>query len=260
MTGAGESREFEAVRLDDSTNDSRTILVADDIPMFRELAALFLARSARVVTAKDGSQALELATRTRPDLILADLHMPGMTGDELCRAIKADPELSDTPVIVMVGPQDGEDRARSVRAGADDLLVKPLNRVGLIEAVNRFLRWPEVRGLPRIECSLPVEMDRGQQTTWATARNLSRGGLFVETPQPVDLEMEVGLRFALPEVAHEFCPTAQVIWRNEQDSDELVTGVGLRFLEIDGAAEHELDEYVFHHRFTRELPQLGRLS
>jgi uncharacterized protein (TIGR02266 family) len=91
------------------------------------------------------------------------------------------------------------------------------------------------------------------------ARNMSRGGLFVETVDPVDLEMEVSLRFALPEIPHEFCPTAQVIWRSETDSDQLLRGMGLRFLEIDRRAERQLDNYVFHHRFSRELPLMGEL-
>ena len=242
----------------------RTILVADDLPMFRELASLFLARSARIVTAETGDEALLLAQQGRPDLILADLHMPGMSGDELCRAIKADPELCHTPVLVMIGSQDSGDRAAAVRAGADDLLTKPLDRVGLIEAVGRFLRWQEVRGLPRIDCSLPVGVERAgverdEATSWGMARNMSRGGLFVETVDPVDLEMEVSLRFALPEIPHEFCPTAQVIWRSDTDSDQLLRGMGLRFLEIDRRAERQLDEYVFHHRFSRELPLMGEL-
>lgn len=253
----------------------RTILLADDVATFREVGALFLARSARVVTAETCEQALALAKRERPDLILTSLRMPGMSGDELCRSIKADPNLAQTPVIVLLGANDGEARARAVRAGADDLLVKPLNRAGLTEAINRFLRWPEVRGLPRIECSVRVGVDRGVDvgvalgvdlrvnsqpvTTWCTARNLSRGGLFVETAQPAALENEVRLRFALPELPHEFSPTAQVVWRSPHDSSEQLAGMGLRFLEIDSDAEKQLDDYIFHHRFVRELPQTGVL-
>ena len=260
MTEAREAYETrEPERPLDAAPAERTILVADDIPMFRELAALFLTRSARVVTAEDGKQALDLARKLAPDLIIADLHMPGMNGDELCSAVKADPELAKTPVIVMIGSQDGEERARVVRAGADDLLVKPLNRMGLIEAVNRFLRFAEVRGLPRIDCSLPVGVDRDRVTTWGTALNLSRGGLFVETEDPAELDWEVALRFVLPNVSREFCPTAQVMWRAERDLNPIVRGMGLRFLALDGAAERQLDDYVFHHRFSRELPEMGRL-
>ena len=254
----------EAPAIDASMQDlaqpaSPLILVVDDLAMFRELGALFLTRSARVVTAESGEQALERARQQRPDLILTDLHMPGMKGDELCRIVKADPELGHIPVIVMIGPQDCPDRAAAVRAGADDLLVKPLNRMGLIEAVNRFLRWAEVRGLPRIECTLPVEIASNQGATWGTARNLSRGGLFVETVEPIKLADEVALRFALPSIPEEFCPTAQVIWRSDHDTDESFKGLGLRFLSIETTAERELDEYVFHHRFSRELPRYGDL-
>jgi uncharacterized protein (TIGR02266 family) len=242
-----------------SADGDRTILFVDDVPMFRELGALFLGRSARVVTASSGDAALDIARRVHPDLILTDFHMPGMQGDELCRIVKADPELQPTPVIVMLGPQDLHERAQVVRAGADDLLVKPLNRVGLIEAVNRFSRWESVRGLPRIDCALPVEVGHDRQATWGTARNLSRGGLYVETVNPLALETEVGLRFALPQINSEFSPTAQVIWRIERDTPEFGMGMGLRFLEIDGTQERRIDDYIFHHRFSRDLPLGGPL-
>lgn len=260
---------------DNAQHPRRTILVADDVAMFRELGSLFLARSARVVTASNGNEALELARSVRPDLILTDLHMPGMDGNELCRAVKADPELAQTHVILMIGPQDGSERARAVRSGADDVLVKPLNRVSLIEAVNRFLRWSEVRGLPRIDCSMPIEvecdgngngnaegdlaLDGDRATLWGTARNLSRGGLYVETSNPLELEREVRLRFALPAQSQQYCPTAQVVWRSERDTDEVVMGMGLRFLEIDCAEERQLDDYVFQHRFSRDLPLAAEL-
>ncbi len=250
----------------DSQRLGPTILVVNEVTLGRELETLFLSRTARVLTAETGQQALELARSERPDLILTDLQLAGLNGDELCHLIKTDPALHKTAVIVMFGANNGEERARSVRAGADDLLRKPLNRVGLIEAINRFLHWSEVRGLPRIECSVPVGVDQRRGTTWCTARNLSRGGLFVETLAPAELETEVRLRFALPERPQEFSPTAQVVWRSSDDTPTRVAGVagvagmGLRFLEIDSDAEKELDDYVFHHRFSRELPPTGALT
>ena len=259
MTSIYRNSEVVGPPAASTADGDRTILVVDDVPMFRELGALFLGRTSRVVTAASGEEAIEIARRVHPDLILTDLHMPGMKGDELCRIVKADPELGQTPVIVMLGPQDVEERARVVRSGADDLLVKPLNRVGLIEAVNRFSRWESVRGLPRVDCALPVEVDHDDTATWGTARNLSRGGLYVETITPLALECEVGLRFALPEVTSAFSPTAQVIWRSERDTAEFAMGMGLRFLDINGAAERRIDDYIFHHRFSRELPPGGPL-
>ncbi len=83
-----------------------TILVIDDAAMFRELGALFLARSGRVITADDGDQGLEALRRERPDVVVADLLMPGMSGDALCQVVKADPDLCETPVILVTSCDD----------------------------------------------------------------------------------------------------------------------------------------------------------
>ena len=96
----------------------RTILVVDDASMFRELESLFLARSGRVITAPSGAEALEMARRERPEVVVTDLDMPGMSGDALCKEIRNDGELRHTPVIAVISGEFGEDRARAVRAGA----------------------------------------------------------------------------------------------------------------------------------------------
>ncbi len=72
----------------------RTILLADDAPMFRELGSVFLARSGRVVTAEDGHQGLEALRTEKPSVVVADLDMPRMDGAELCRRIKGSEELT----------------------------------------------------------------------------------------------------------------------------------------------------------------------
>ncbi len=127
----------------------RKILIVDDAPMFRELESLFLARSGRVLTAEDGDEGLEIAQRERPDVIVTDLSMPGMRGDELCRRVKADPDLCRTPVIIVTGRNSGDEHEQAVRAGAADVVEKPVNRISLIQAVNHVLRLAE-RGLVRV--------------------------------------------------------------------------------------------------------------
>ena len=70
-----------------------TILVVDDAPLLRELAALFLARAGRVITAASGEEALAVARLEEPSLIVADVRMPGIDGATLCRTMKQDPLL-----------------------------------------------------------------------------------------------------------------------------------------------------------------------
>lgn len=222
----------------------RKILIVDDAPMFRELASLFLARCGRVITASSAGEALELARRERPDVIVTDLDMPGMGGDELCRCVKRDEEIGETPVIVVAGRDDPREHALAVRAGADDVVAKPIHRMALIQAVNRFLRGQGARGLARVPIETQVHIAYERQECWGVARNLSRGGMFVEAEHPMPPATEVELEFRLPSSGLEMSPTAQVIWSRERQLG-LPDGMGLQFLALDRASAEEIDSFVY---------------
>ena len=222
----------------------RKILIADDAAMFRELGALFLARSGRVITANNGFESLDMIRRHRPHVVVADLDMPSMDGEELCRRIKADPELRDTPVILVTGSELADERARAVRAGADDVIDKPISRIALIQAVNRFLRGHGPRALARVSIETEVHIVYEREERWGTARNLSRGGIFVEAEHPMAPCTEIALEFRLPDASFELAPTAQVIWSRERELGR-PDGMGLRFLALDRASAQEIDAFVY---------------
>jgi CheY-like chemotaxis protein/Tfp pilus assembly protein PilZ len=226
-------------------SDNRTILLVDDVPIFRELGALFLARAGRVVTAQSGDEALEIARREKPDLMLVDLLMPDLKGDDVCRFVKSDPDLHDIPVIMLVGDDSSSDWGRAVRSGANDVLAKPLCRVALNETVNRFLRGGTPVGSPRIDIDMPVELKLGSQTREGRLRNLSRGGVFVETECYTQEDSELGLSFVLPETESEITPTAQVIWRRRNRDTATGNGIGMRFVDITGTSIRTLEDYVY---------------
>ena len=225
--------------------EAKTILVVDDVPMFRELASVFLARTARVLTAAGPEQALEIARRERIDLIVADLHMPGMGGDGLCQAVKLDPDLCEIPVVLLLRGEDAEDSLRAVRVGADDMLCKPLAREQLISVTRHFLETGLTRGLPRVDVTTPVRLRTNLVQSWGTARNISRGGMLVETDCEFLPKTELELDFALPESSRHVKPLAQVVWSRESD-DLRTTSHGLRFLAIDAVAMRELDDFILH--------------
>ncbi len=94
----------------------KKILIVDDTAMFRELESLFLAGAGTVLGASTGAEALEIARREQPDVLVADLDMPDMDGETLCRAIKADRDLHRTPVILVTSGRTGLDRDRAIHS------------------------------------------------------------------------------------------------------------------------------------------------
>lgn len=104
------------------------VLVVDDSPDALSLIndALEIA-GLDVLVALEGKQALTIAKRIRPDIILMDAMMPNMDGFETCRQLKANPELASVPVIFMTGLTDTKDVVRGLEAGGVDYLTKPIN-------------------------------------------------------------------------------------------------------------------------------------
>src|SRR3546814_10053784 len=88
----------------------------------------------------DGPAAIERARSDAPDLILADVMMPGMDGFELCRLLKADPETSHIPLVMVTALSDVADRVRGLEAGADDFLTKPVNDIALFARDRKSTR------------------------------------------------------------------------------------------------------------------------
>jgi uncharacterized protein (TIGR02266 family) len=217
--------------------------VVDDTPLLRELAALFLARAGRVFTAASGEEALALADAIRPDLVFADVSMPGLGGAELCRRLKASALHHDVPVVLLTGSDAAAERELAVRAGANDVIPKPVERLPLLDAARRLLDQSSPRGLPRIAVHAPVRL-RQRRREWAgTARNLSRGGVFVESEALLHQHAELELALALPEAPLALASTVEVIWTRPGD-EGLAAGMGLRFLGLDRPTVRRLSEYI----------------
>jgi uncharacterized protein (TIGR02266 family) len=230
---------------------TRSILVVDDAAMFRELQSLFLARQGRVLTAASGKEGIELAHRHRPDVILLDLFMPELDGEAVCRMIRSDPVLQETPVVMLTASQHAEDYERSIRAGANQVLTKPIHRVALIDAVSRYLQSPTPRGMPRVDVAAAVRIQRAGGECTGTATNLSRGGMFVESSCDATPPEELSLEFSLPETLYVLTPTARVVWRRGPEGEH-PPGFGLRFVRIDGESVRTLSEFVSE-RFAAPL-------
>lgn len=104
-----------------------TLLLVDDEPTNLHVLKQILQDNYRLIFARDGDKALELAQQQKPDLILLDIMMPGMTGYEVCSALKASPLTSHIPVIFVTALDDDTDETRGFDVGCVDYITKPVS-------------------------------------------------------------------------------------------------------------------------------------
>jgi class 3 adenylate cyclase len=117
------------------------ILVVDDVPKnVKLLADVLTAKGFRTSTAASGPEALERLAADPPDLVLLDVMMPGMSGYEVCQAIRADPRHAILPVVLVTALDPAQERIKGLDAGADDFLTKPVNQAELMARVRSLLR------------------------------------------------------------------------------------------------------------------------
>jgi CheY-like chemotaxis protein len=122
----------------------KTLLLADDSVTIQKVVGISFANEDVVLlTVDNGDDAVLRAREARPDLVLADVAMPGKDGYEVCEAIKADPELRHVPVLLLSGTFESFDEARARHAGADGHITKPFEAQALVDRVNELLAHAE---------------------------------------------------------------------------------------------------------------------
>ncbi|MFD1881723.1 phosphate regulon transcriptional regulator PhoB [Paracoccus pacificus] len=117
------------------------VLVVEDEGAQREVLRYNLeAEGFTVVVAESGDEALLLVQEERPDLVVLDWMLPNVSGIEICRRIKADPEMRNIPIIMLSARSEESDRVRGLETGADDYVVKPYSVVELMARLRTQLR------------------------------------------------------------------------------------------------------------------------
>ena len=140
------------------------ILIVDDVAANREtLVELLTADGCCLIEASDGIQALELAAANPPDLILLDVMMPQMDGFEVCRRLRANPGLTEVPVIIVTALDDRLSRIKGIESGADDFISKPFDRAELRARVRTVTRLNRYRRLAEARESLSESEERFQK-------------------------------------------------------------------------------------------------
>jgi CheY-like chemotaxis protein len=214
-----------------------SILLVDDHGLFRGAAEEILRRTGCVALfASGGTEALDLARRERPQLIVVSAQMTGMTGVDLARVLKADPAFARIP-IVLIGPSGIAERA--ARVGADASLETPIETEAFFVLLRRFLHvLPREEARSAVGWSVTFWRDGLQHS--GTIRDLSRGGFFVRTAarQPIGARIEVSFEVPVERGVRTIVAEAMIV-RVAKEPDP---GLGCRFFQLSAISKGYLEE------------------
>ena len=160
---------------DDEKGDGPLVLVVEDNPEMNRFVRERLAPEHRTAAASDGRAGLDKARALQPDLVVTDVMMPGMGGDELVRALRADPATADVPVLVLTAKADDPLRVRMLEDGAQDYVMKPFSAAELRARVRNLVAAKRARDVLR------AELDVKGDSLESMAKQLARRGRDLQT-------------------------------------------------------------------------------
>ena len=224
------------------------ILLVDDSEFFLQLEKGFLRDTpATILTAPNGLLALDLVSRSRPDLIFMDLNMPEMGGAECCARIKADPALASIPVVMVFALRSGEDLEACKNAGCDGWLTKPIDRKAFLDLGRRFLCRIERRE-PRFSCQSMVIFRTASDSSYGTVLDLGRNGFYIGSTHPFCRGEQLKFHFLLPHSGTRVVEgEGRVAWVNQglqRPKSLLPEGVGVEVVEVTEESARILEEYI----------------
>ncbi len=153
----------------------KKILVVDDERDLVELIAMNLQRNGyEVVTAHDGATGLDLARKQRPDLVVLDVMMPGLSGRDVTMALRSDPETSAMPILMLTAKTEETDIIVGLSMGADDYVTKPFSMKVLMARVAAVLRRKAaIEPAQAILAAGPVVIDQSKHEVTVAGRSVN---------------------------------------------------------------------------------------
>ncbi|ORJ54979.1 response regulator [Geothermobacter hydrogeniphilus] len=217
-----------------------TLLLIDDVELFLQLEKSFLQESGHdILTRTSAVEVLTELPLLEPDLILLDLYMPDLDGDDFCRRLRSDERWQRLPVIMVTAGGKEEEIRRCLEAGCDDYLTKPVNKNELLEKVERLLGGLRHRTAERVAASLRVRLQQRGKSLSATVGDVSRNGIYVRSRN----ELAVG---SLVEILLEL-PTGdqlQVLGKVKRVKPGAEAGMGIYFIHPEPQGIAALESYL----------------
>ncbi len=211
------------------------ILLVDDLKLTLEIAKSALINSgATIITANNGDEALSRVKEEKPDLVLMDLFMPKMNGDECCKLIKEDPSISHIPVILISSPARLSGLDKSTLSLCDGIMKKPFSKSDFLEKVKEYVHI-KCRTYPRLPVSFDVSFKHAEKVLRGRITNLSHGGVCIESEHIVPKGAKIDIAVASKQAGF-FELFGKVVWSaidSKQSESQRLGGMGIKFLEQD---------------------------
>lgn len=172
-----DERNTESLEAEAAMHRKRRVLIVDDEDNIRRLLAYSLGKAGYdVEEAKNGAEAVEAALRILPDLIVLDIMMPVMDGNEVVMRLKSDPMTEAVPIIMLTAKASDADKVKGLDIGADDYITKPFSVNELMARVRALLRRSdaskEVKGEGRALKLGPVSIDTAARLSYVDGKKL----------------------------------------------------------------------------------------
>ncbi len=217
----------------------KKIIIVGNIKTTLERKKNALSRSEfNIFTTISAEEAIATHKNEEVDLIISELELFGMNGDELCSNIRKDRKLKDVPVILICYMND-EAISRCRACGANAYITKPLDIEKLSEQIMALLKAP-VRKDIRILTSLTIEGKEGSETFYAKSEDISSTGILLRTDRDLKKGSKVTCSFFLR--SHQIIIDGEIVREGTKEGD--INRYGIKFINVTPETRKMIDEYV----------------
>ena len=225
----------------------RKILIADRSIFFLELVKSFLKKAGcQVFSTCNCQDVLKIVDELRPDLIIMDLDLPTLNGENCCKRIKADVASKDIPIIMTVAKGNEKEIKRTLAAGCDDYVTKPVDRIDLLKKIKHLIDLV-AREEERFPIYSKLTYDDGKEVCDGEAYYISRGGMFINGPNLLPVGSPLSLSFSISTAEALIEAEGIVAWKTEDEERipaHVTPGMGITFIDLSDECKEAIEAYI----------------
>jgi len=225
------------------------ILLVDDSQFFIVLIKSLLdARGCHVLTTNNPEEALKIIDEQKPQLVLLDQYMPGMTGDEFCKKVKENPDTKDIAVIMLTISDKKEDKDKCFAAGCNEYIKKPISKEELLATASKYTQVFQ-RKHERFPIYESISYYHDEVEYFGHMHVISLGGAFIMGERMLPEGSIIKLVFPISKVHNEVEVKGKVVWNfdSKERFPQLLAsahGMGIQFIDISEEAKGAIAKYV----------------